>query len=156
MTARGAGDLLTRTTWVLFTLFLTLSLALTLIGGRERSSQAILQRLKTVTVNPDQIAQPTPAPANPSLGAPAPGQNPAAAPPALQLPPIAPGATSKARPPHNTRAVPMLVKPPAEVGEAIVRAGPRVADADPAGAASIAGPNELIDEAANALTDPAI
>jgi len=114
VTARGAGDLLTRTTWVLFTLFLTLSLALTLIGGRERSSQAILQRLKTVTVNPDQFAQPTPAPANPSLGAPAPGQNPADAPPALQLPPIAPGATSKARPPHNTRAVPMLVVPPAE------------------------------------------
>src|SRR5258708_8620759 len=87
VTARGAGDLLTRTTWVLFTLFLTLSLALTLIGGRERSSQAILQRLKTVTVNPEQLAQPAPPPASP--GPPAPGQNPApAGPPALQLPPI--------------------------------------------------------------------
>ena len=33
MTARGAGDLLTRTTWILFGLFLALSLALTLLGG---------------------------------------------------------------------------------------------------------------------------
>ena len=113
VTARGAGDLLTRTTWVLFTLFLTLSLALTLIGGRERSSQAILQRLKTVTVNPDQLAQPTPVPANPAPGAPAPGQNPAAAPPALQLPPIGSGATPRPHPAH-TRGLPMLVAPPAE------------------------------------------
>ena len=46
ITTRGAGDLLTRTTWILFATFLTLSLALTLLGGRERSSQAILNRLK--------------------------------------------------------------------------------------------------------------
>ncbi len=114
VTARGAGDLLTRTTWVLFTLFLTLSLALTLIGGRERSSQAILQRLKSVTVNPDQLAQPAPAPASPSPGAPAAGQTPAAAPPALQLPPIGSSATPKPRPAHNARALPTLVAPSAE------------------------------------------
>jgi preprotein translocase subunit SecG len=116
VTARGAGDLLTRTTWVLFTLFLAFSLALTLIGGRERSSQAILQRLKTVTVNPDQLARPTPpAPASPSPGAPVTGQNPAtAAPPALQLPPIGSSATPKPHPAHNTRTLPMLVAPPSE------------------------------------------
>src|SRR5580658_2399683 len=61
ITTRGAGDLLTRTTWVLFTLFLTISLALTLLGGRERSSQAILNRLKLQTVNPATLAQPLPA-----------------------------------------------------------------------------------------------
>src|SRR5258708_16880057 len=102
VTARGAGALLTRTTWVLFPLFLALSLALTLIGGRERSSQAILQRLKTVTVNPEQLAQPAPPPASP--GAPAPGQNPApAGPPALQLPPIG---SERAPKPHPDDARP--------------------------------------------------
>lgn len=103
VTARGAGDLLTRTTWVLFTLFLSLSLALTLIGGHERSSQAILQRLKNVTVNPDQLATPAP-PAN--GGAPAPAtalaQSPArAAPPPLQLPPLEGNAPSKPRAAHG-------------------------------------------------------
>jgi len=52
VTARGAGDLLTRTTWVLFGLFLLLSLGLTLWGGHERSSQAFLNGLKSVSVNP--------------------------------------------------------------------------------------------------------
>lgn len=103
VTARGAGDLLTRTTWVLFTLFLTLSLALTLIGGHERSSQAILQRLKNVTVNPDQLATPTP-PANSGTPTPAPvpAQSPAraATPPPLQLPPLEGNAPSKPRPAH--------------------------------------------------------
>ena len=56
VTTRGAGDLLTRTTWVLFAMFLILSLSLTLVGGRERSSQAILNRLKLQSVNPDSLA----------------------------------------------------------------------------------------------------
>src|SRR5579863_231552 len=85
VTARGAGDLLTRTTWVLFTLFLSLSLALTLLGGHERSSQAILQRLKGVTVNPDLINKAPPAPTTPVPTAPD-----QSAPPTLTLPPIAP------------------------------------------------------------------
>src|SRR5215469_9575516 len=70
VTARGAGDLLTRTTWVLFSLFLAISLALTLIGGQERSSNAILNRLKGVTVNPEQLLQKTP-PATPAPSPPA-------------------------------------------------------------------------------------
>jgi preprotein translocase subunit SecG len=60
VTTRGAGDLLTRTTWVLFSLFLILSLALTLIGGRERSSQAIINRLKLQSINPDSLVTRTP------------------------------------------------------------------------------------------------
>jgi preprotein translocase subunit SecG len=106
VTARGAGDLLTRTTWVLFTLFLTLSLALTLIGGRERSSQAILQRLKNVTVNPDQLATPAP-PASSTATTPAtaPGQTPArSAPPPLELPPLAANAPAKPHATHATKA----------------------------------------------------
>jgi preprotein translocase subunit SecG len=34
MTARGAGDLLTRITWILFSIFLVISLVLTLLTGR--------------------------------------------------------------------------------------------------------------------------
>jgi preprotein translocase subunit SecG len=104
VTARGAGDLLTRTTWVLFTMFLALSLALTLLGGRERSSQAILERLKGTTVNPDLINKtaPSPPPSTPIPTAPAQG-----APPTLTLPPIAsaPSAPQPAnpRPPHTSR-----------------------------------------------------
>jgi preprotein translocase subunit SecG len=117
VTARGAGDLLTRTTWVLFTLFLTLSLSLTLLGGRERSSQAILQRLKNVTVNPDLLAKPSQPPAAPGGGSPAgslTGQSPAqSAPPALQLPPIGSAATPKPRPAHSERAIPVISAPKA-------------------------------------------
>ena len=75
ITTRGAGDLLTRTTWVLFAMFLSLSLALTLLGGRERSSQAIINRLKLQSVNPDSLPGRPPAPAT------APGQT---APPPVQ------------------------------------------------------------------------
>src|ERR1700739_3737739 len=62
ITTRGAGDLLTRTTWILFSVFLILSLALTLLGGRQRSSDAILNRLKNESVNPDALARTAPAP----------------------------------------------------------------------------------------------
>jgi preprotein translocase subunit SecG len=96
VTARGAGDLLTRTTWVLFTLFLVLSLALTLIGGRERSSQAILNRLKGVTVNPEQLLRQ--APPAPATQARPPASN-APTTPSLALPPVgAPARQQPARP----------------------------------------------------------
>lgn len=76
ITSRGAGDLLTRITWILFSLFLILSLALTLLGGRQRSSEAILNRLKNESVNPDALARRTPAPTPgqtpPPVSAPAP------------------------------------------------------------------------------------
>jgi len=80
VTTRGAGDLLTRTTWVLFALFLSLSLALTLIGGHERSSQEIINRLKLQSINPDALpgrptssqATPPPAQSSGTLSAPKP------------------------------------------------------------------------------------
>ena len=78
ITTRGAGDLLTRTTWILFGTFLAISLALTLIGGRERSSQAILNRLKLQSINPNAL---------PATGAPRPAGSPnTAPPPSVQLP----------------------------------------------------------------------
>jgi preprotein translocase subunit SecG len=79
ITTRGAGDLLTRTTWILFGLFLTISLTLTLLGGRERSSQAIIDRLKLQSVNPDTLAPAKTAPASGSTDVPPPVQTQAPA-----------------------------------------------------------------------------
>jgi preprotein translocase subunit SecG len=97
VTTRGAGDLLTRTTWVLFAMFLILSLSLTLLGGRERSSQAIINRLKLQSINPDTLAkraapgQAAPTGANPGEATPPPVQSAAGAPkPSVRLPTSAP------------------------------------------------------------------
>jgi preprotein translocase subunit SecG len=46
MTARGAGDLLTRTTWILFSIFLVISLTLTILTGRMGASNSVVDRLK--------------------------------------------------------------------------------------------------------------
>ena len=85
ITTRGAGDLLTRTTWILFATFLALSLTLTLLGAHERSDRATLNRLKGLSVNPDSIKRP---------GPPAAATN--TAPPPVQLPPL--GGQAPARP----------------------------------------------------------
>lgn len=57
MTARGAGDLLTRTTWILFTAFLLLSVALTLLAGRQRGD-SIVDRMNIDAVDPDSLYGP--------------------------------------------------------------------------------------------------
>ena len=77
ITARGAGDLLTRTTWILFSLFLTLSLALTLLGAHERSDTSALKALRNLRVDPASLRRPPP---------PAPGQAPAGPAPAAAGP----------------------------------------------------------------------
>ena len=61
VTARGAGDLLTRTTWVLFTAFLALSIGLTLLGAHDRATSSVLERLKLQQANPNALNQPSPA-----------------------------------------------------------------------------------------------
>jgi preprotein translocase subunit SecG len=90
MTAAGAGDLLTKTTWVLFSLFLTFSLALTLISGRARANSSVVNRMKVESIDPDALRRPAapdaaPAPIQapaPQLGGlpAAPAQTPAPAP----------------------------------------------------------------------------
>jgi len=78
MTARGAGDFLTRITWILAAVFFSLALAMTILSGRERGSSSVLDRLKVDAINPATLNQPPPprtptgnaAPATP--GAPAP------------------------------------------------------------------------------------
>jgi len=104
ITTRGAGDLLTRTTWILFATFLILSLALTLLGAHERSDRATLNRLKGLTINPDSIKKP---------GPPAPATNSAPAP--VQLPPLggpAPNRPVSAPAPSNPAAASGVTLPP--------------------------------------------
>lgn len=85
MSARGAGDVLTRATWILFSLFLALSLGLTLLGGRVRASSSVTDRMKIDRIDPSKLGKPLPLPSEAPppvtptpLGAPAPG---------LRLPP---------------------------------------------------------------------
>jgi len=99
MTARGAGDFMTRMTWILFSVFLVISLVLTILTGRIGSADSVVDKLKidnldTKTLNapatpaapattaPAPIQAPTPqlgapAPAAPVTTAPAPAQTPA-------------------------------------------------------------------------------
>ena len=76
MTARGAGDLLTRTTWILFTVFLVLSVALTLLAGRERGSASVVDRVTIDALDPDALNAPpagaVPAPTTPDATTPEP------------------------------------------------------------------------------------
>jgi preprotein translocase subunit SecG len=78
MTARGAGDLLTRTTWILAAIFFSLILALTLLSGRDRAGSSVVDRLKVDAINPATLQQPTqPKPAGqPAAPAPSPFQAP--------------------------------------------------------------------------------
>jgi len=76
MTARGAGDLLTRTTWILFSIFLTISLVLTILTGRMGGEKSVVDRLKlkdldTKTLNAPSVS---PAPAGQAPDSAAPGQ----------------------------------------------------------------------------------
>lgn len=98
MTARGAGDLLTRTTWILGGVFFVLSLALTILAGQERGASSVVDRIKVQGLDPNQLNQPAQpaAPTAPSdapapLTAPTPQvRSPFEAPAAQQTAPAAP------------------------------------------------------------------
>jgi preprotein translocase subunit SecG len=76
MTARGAGDLLTRTTWILGSIFFILSLTLTMQAGRERGASSVVDRVKVEGIDPNSLNRPTvpepTAPATSPSDAPAP------------------------------------------------------------------------------------
>ena len=92
MSARGAGDLLTRTTWILFTVFLALSIALTLLHSRQRTS-SVVDRVTIETLDPNALNQP-PTPAAPAETAP----EPLSAPTPTIRTPLAPAETDPAAP----------------------------------------------------------
>ena len=79
MTARGAGDLLTRVTWILGVSFFVLGLLLTVVAGRQQGSSSVVDRLKVDALDPTTLNQPPQPPAGqaPVPGAPAPFQAPA-------------------------------------------------------------------------------
>lgn len=79
MSARGAGDLLTRITWILSTLFFILSLSLTLLSGREKGSGSVVDRVKMENLATDRLKRPPP-------GAPATPGGPDSAPAPLEAP----------------------------------------------------------------------
>lgn len=83
MTARGAGDLLTRTTWILGSIFFGLSLLLTIVSGRQHAASSVVDRMQIQAIDPSKLNQP----AAPSVPAPtAPAQTPGQAPGALEAP----------------------------------------------------------------------
>lgn len=100
MTARGAGDLLTRTTWILGSIFFVLSLALTVLAGQERGASSVVDRIKVQGIDPSKLNQPTvPQPAAPAAPSDAPApltaptpqvRSPFEAPAAQQTAPAAP------------------------------------------------------------------
>ena len=57
MTARGAGNLLTQLTWGLGAAFFILSLALTLVAGRNRSDSSVVDRVKVDAIDPAKLGQ---------------------------------------------------------------------------------------------------
>ena len=81
MTARGAGDLLTRTTWILGSLFFILSFALTMLSGRGGGS--VVDQVKAGGLAPRSAPLTAPQQTAPPIGAPV---SPSSAPPPLQAP----------------------------------------------------------------------
>jgi preprotein translocase subunit SecG len=145
ITTRGAGDLLTRTTWILFTLFLLLSLALTLIGGRMHSSQAFINQLKGTSINPDVLGTaPAPTPAAAAAGQVAPTPAPAsAAQPVQTAPAAAPAQTAPA------------LTAPAPVVRTVARKPMAATPAAPAAAAPAAPVIDVPAPAPKVVTAPA-
>lgn len=80
MTARGAGDLLTRTTWILAAVFFVLSITETVLTGKLHGGVGSL--VDHINVNTLDLSTPQ----KPALPTPAPATAPSSAPPALQAP----------------------------------------------------------------------
>jgi preprotein translocase subunit SecG len=70
MTARGAGDLLTRITWILFSIFLLISLSLTILTGRLNSGGSVVDRLDMQKLDSKALNAPAPADITPSTAQP--------------------------------------------------------------------------------------
>lgn len=139
MTARGAGDLLTRTTWILFSIFLIISLALTVLTGRMGATNSVVDRLKldgldskTLNAAPLPVGPTAPAP---STTVPAPSAPAAAGPatiqaPAPQISALAPTVSAPA-PAAKAPAPKSQAKAPAAAPVPVINA-PAAADQKPA------------------------
>jgi preprotein translocase subunit SecG len=83
MSVRGAGDLMTRITWILGSLFFIISLLLTVLAGREKGASSVVDRLKIDALDPTTLNQPRAG--QPPAGTAQPGA-PGSAPAPLQAP----------------------------------------------------------------------
>jgi preprotein translocase subunit SecG len=117
ITTRGAGDLLTRTTWVLFSLFLVLSVGLTLLGAHDKATSNVLSKLKLQQANPNALSQPIAPPPTAPVGAPLTAPAPQA-PLSAPAPQAAPTAAAPAAAPHATRQRSAAPQPAAPTLEA--------------------------------------
>ena len=104
LTARGAGDLLTRITWILGVAFFVLSLIITILSGFERRATSVVDRvdMNKLGVQPKLNIAPQPGDAQPPASS-QPAQSgapplPDAAPPPLPDAAPAPAPTSAPRP----------------------------------------------------------
>jgi preprotein translocase subunit SecG len=132
MTARGAGDLLTRITWILFSLFLLISLTLTILTGRSNSGGSVADAVKGLDAKTLNAA---PAPQAPTPGSldslPANAQ-----PGAIQAP------TPQINTPAPAASQPSLLAPtepakkPAAAPKAAAKAPAKAAETAPAAAAT--------------------
>jgi preprotein translocase subunit SecG len=147
ITTRGAGDLLTRTTWVLFGLFLALSLALTLIGAHDKATSSVIEKLKLQQANPNALNQPV-APAAPIPTAPLTTGAPAQTAPS-------PGALLAPQPPAPAQAAPVAAAAPKPAHAAASKHPATGAPATPAPAASQAQPPILLAPPPPAPASPA-
>lgn len=103
MTARGAGDLLTRITWILFSVFLLISLTLTILTGRANTGGSVADQVKGLDAKTLNAAPAPVAPAPGSLNSlPA---SPDAQPGAIQAP------TPQINTPAPAAAQPALLAP---------------------------------------------
>ena len=105
MTARGAGDLLTRMTWILGGLLFAMCLVMTILQGRLNKGASVVDRLKIAPLSTDALRPTAPpaarpgapsAPAEDGFGPPPPTVNvaPATRAPAAQPATAAPGAVT--------------------------------------------------------------
>lgn len=138
MTARGAGDLLTRITWILFSIFLIISLLLTILTGRMNAGGSVTDRLNIQSLDAKTLnaAPPVQAPAtdiSPSTAQPGVIQAPtpqinAPAPTAPQPSLLAPAPSAPAQAAKKPAAAPKAAaQQPAETAPAAAAPTPTVA-----------------------------
>ncbi|WP_454760055.1 preprotein translocase subunit SecG [Caulobacter segnis] len=132
MTARGAGDLLTRITWILFSIFLVISLTLTILTGRSNVGGSVTDRLNIQSLDAKTLnAAPLPQ---------APATDPSAAQPGVIQAP-----TPQINAPAPTAPQPSLLAPapaaePAKKPAAAPKAAAKPAETAPAPAPTVAAP----------------
>jgi preprotein translocase subunit SecG len=106
MTTRGAGDLLTRLTWILASIFFVLALLQTVLSGKLHGASGSL--VDHINVQSLDLSTPKPTTGAPAT-TPAPAQNTPAGPPALQAPTPQPQTPSTGKAPAGPSGDPFSV-----------------------------------------------